>query len=55
MKGFAVVIAAAGFIFLAGCAQNYYVKTATPSALPYTDEVADETTLKIVDQRTGDD
>lgn len=55
MKGYVLVIAAIALIFTGGCAQNYYVKTPTPSALLYTDNAGVETGLKIVDQRVGED
>lgn len=55
MKGTVLVIAAVALIFMGGCAQNYYVKTPTPSALLYVDKVDAETGLKIVDQRVGND
>ncbi|MBN2255235.1 MAG: HEAT repeat domain-containing protein [Deltaproteobacteria bacterium] len=55
MKGVILAIAAVGLIFMGGCALNYTVKTPTPSALPYTDKADEETALKIVDQRMGDD
>ena len=53
MKGVVPVLAVVSLIFTMGCAQNYYVKTPTPSALLYADNIGVETGLKIVDQRMG--
>jgi len=55
MKGPVLVLVAVALIFMSGCAQNYYVKTPTPSASLYTDKGDAETGLKIEDQRVGDD
>lgn len=43
------------FIVFGGCAQRYYVKPPTPSAMLYVEKVDTETGLKITDQRVGDD
>ena len=55
MKGPVLALVAVALIFMSGCAQNYYVKTPTPSTSLYTDKADAETGLKIEDQRVGDD